>query len=94
MHISDQVAQALLNDDWVWDGDLNGSLYEAKFTKVITFPELAGTISDGTRLVTLTICERGRYLSRVDGWGKVELDVDLRDFPNEPHRAIDAVLKV
>lgn len=61
------------------------------FSKRIENFAEAGTVSDGARVVTLRLDDRQRYLERVDGFGKVEADVDLRRF-QDPDDAIDAVL--
>jgi hypothetical protein len=50
-----------------------------------------GTVSSGARVVTLRLDQQGRYLERLDGFGKVERDVDLRQF-DDPQAAIEAVL--
>ena len=47
------------------------------------FPELAGQLSAGRRRVTITLCPRERYLSRLDGWGTVIKDLDLRNYENQ-----------
>ena len=91
MHISDKIAATLMADGWSIIGRGTNLPF---YTKRHTFPELAGTISNGTRVVTLTICERGRYLARVDGCGRTIRDVDLRDFPNDPTGAIAKVMEI
>lgn len=86
MHISDQVAELLQNDGWQETAPNTWRCMISGFAP-------AGTISDGTRIVRLTICDAGRYLSRVDGWNHVEKDVDLRNWQDNPAGAIAAVLE-
>lgn len=90
MHISDQVAAILVSTGWRAI-ELNTGTH---FEKHIAGFAPAGSLSDGTRLVTLTMCETGRWLERKDGWNKTERAIDLRDYSNEPQKAIDAVLTV
>lgn len=87
-HISDQIVNALRADGWKHAGRID----QIEYRKRIPGFAPAGTISDGTRLVRLTICPAGRYLERVDGWGNVEKDVDLRVWKNDPEGAIRRVL--
>lgn len=49
-----------------------------------------GEIGRTTLIVQMD--DTGRWLERVDGWGKVEKDVDLRNFANDPKGAISTVL--
>ena len=86
MHIETQVKNELLNEGFI-------ETAPSVFKCLISGFAAAGTISNGERMVTLTIDETGRWFSRVDGWGKVERDVDLRDFVHNPIGAIKAVLK-
>lgn len=79
MHISEQISAVLVSQGWTQK--------ERTFTK-----SFATGGAFGSALKTLQICERGRWFERVDGWGAVEKDVDLRDFPNAPEAAIAAVL--
>ena len=88
-HISEQVAHELKILGWLVAHDEQGFVAQ----KMINGYEATGQLSNGTRLVTLEIDSTGRWLSRVDGWGKVIKDVDLRNFPDEPQGAIDEVLK-
>lgn len=50
------------------------------FTGYIKFDHLAGSLSDGTRKVTIVMNETGRWLERHDGWGKSEKCLDLRNY--------------
>lgn len=86
-HISEQVIDRLLQDGWT------NSPGMVHFRKIIPNFAPAGTVSNGARSVALRVCTDGRYIERHDGWGKVERDVDLRDYPNDPNGAIEAVLK-
>ena len=84
MHISDRVAQALLADGWriaalSRKGDMS-------YTRTIA---TGGAFGRATQ--TLSIDLTGRWLARLDGWGTVERDVDLRDH-TDPQAAIAAVL--
>lgn len=88
MHISEQVIQALLNDGWKGATAANGSFLRKRVKNFAP----TGTVSNGTRNVTLTIDSTGRWLARIDGWGKTERDIDLRRYPNDPNGAISAVL--
>jgi hypothetical protein len=80
MHISEQIAAVLVSQGWSLGSD---SAFRKKF---------ATGGSYGSTTKTLLICEFGRWLERLDGWGVVEKDVDLRDFPDAPEAAIAAVL--
>lgn len=82
------IAETLINDGWR-SIDVNSG---TRFEKHIVGFAPAGTVSDGTRLVTLTICPIGRWFARVDGWETIEREVDLRNFPNDPQGAIESVL--
>lgn len=88
-HISEQVAQELKILGWLVAHDEQGFVAQ----KMINGYETPGQMSNGTRLVTLEIDSTGRWFSRVDGWGKVIKDVDLRNFSNDPQGAIDEILK-
>ena len=94
MHIKDEIDQLLtqhgwkrrqidparygepLEDAWRWPS--------IEYLKEITGFAEAGTVSDGTRVVSLAINETGRYFSRLDGFGNIESDLDLRDFWGRP----------
>lgn len=80
MHIFDQVAEALKADGWRRDG-------------LIFKKRQATGGAFGVAYTILRMDGTGRWLERVDGWGAVERDVDLRNFPNDPRGAIAAVLK-
>jgi hypothetical protein len=86
MHISEQVANELLRTGWNFD-DRNCTA-----SKRIEGFANAGQLSNGSRIVTLRLDAQGRYLERIDGWGGVEKDVDLRNYANNPKAAIAAVL--
>ena len=79
-HISEQVHAYLIADGW-W-------ICGVKFNKIFATGGLFGR-----QIKTLQMDKTGRWLERVDGWGNVERDVDLRNFPNDPAGAIAAVLK-
>ena len=78
MHISDQVAAELTGRGFVVDG--------GHFAK-----RLPTGGEFGFAKVFVTISDDGRWLSKVDGWGAVEKDCDLREFSNAA-KAIGAVL--
>lgn len=84
MHISEQVSATLVSDGW--------QQKHHTFKKLIPNFAAAGSLSNGDRVVTLTMSASGRWLERRDGWGKVERDVDLRNY-SDPKEAIKAVLK-
>ena len=46
----------------------------------------------GRTTQTARIDPTGRWLERVDGWGNVERDCDLRDYAGRPGDAVDSVL--
>jgi len=83
-HISDRIAATLEGLGFSRDG--------LDFTRMTEGVEEAGSLSNGRRLVRLSIDETGRYLERKDGWGKVEEDVDLRYFTDDVMGAIERVL--
>ena len=78
MHISDQVAAELTERGFVVVHD--------RFEK-----RLPTSGEFGLAKVFVTISDNGRWLSKVDCWGAVEKDCDLREFSNAA-KAIDAVL--
>jgi len=84
VHISDQVAAALLTKGF--------SLSHGTYVRLIENYAPAGSFSAGARRVVLAIDASGRWLERQDGWGRIEKDVDLRDYTNDPDGAITAVL--
>lgn len=90
MHISEKVEQALIADGWELQSFINAG-DRCNYQKRIENFAPAGTVSNGARVVTLRIDQTGRWLERVDGWGKVERDVDLRRF-DDAATAIQAVL--
>lgn len=91
-HIADRVAAALLAGGWVEDRAPGPEGAVRCFRKLVPGAAEAGAlVPDGRRVLFVQICERGRWFERVDGWGKVEKDVDLREF-EEAAAAIAAVL--
>lgn len=83
--IADKVAAALVADGWE-------AFAGGRFEKVIVgWAEGGGMVPDGRRRVRLVLDGLGRWFERVDGWGKVEKDVDLREFDNAA-AAIAAIL--
>jgi len=84
----EQIAELLENEGWLALSVGAGSAWQCL---VAGFAD-AGQFSDGARVVRLALDERGRYLERLDGWGMVEKDVDLREFEGDPVGAVKAVL--
>jgi len=79
LHISARVSALLRADGWAVTG--------------WTFKKRAPTGGQfGFQIMTLRIDETGRWFERVDGWGKVERDVDLRNYENDPAGAIKVVI--
>lgn len=76
MAIWADVEKVLVDDGWSRQICVDGS---TDFKKTIKGFAEAGTVSDGTRVVTINLCPRGRYLGLVDGWGNCWKDVDLRE---------------
>lgn len=84
LHISEQVAQTLVQEGW---SRTPWGEYGAIFEKIMPTGGAFG--SQRIRLVTDNQC---RYLERIDGWGRVERDADMRCFPDDPQGAIAAAL--
>jgi len=83
MHISDMVTDELVLDGWDDRAQDNGD--------VIFYKRLPTGGAFGEAIVTLRMDHTGRWLERVDGWGTVERDVDLREYISA-EAAIEAVL--
>lgn len=77
---------------WLQDDGWNVTAGGLGYMKRIPGFAEPGALSDGTRMVRLELCSRGRYLARMDGWGNVLRDVDLRDF-DSPEAAVAATLE-
>ena len=84
-HIKDDLHNLMISENWEFDG-------VETYRKFVDGIEEAGTISDGSRVVILTIDGTGRWFSRVDGWGTVINDIDLRNFWGDPAGALKKVL--
>ena len=78
-HISQQVANLLLQRGFKRDS--SGSYRRATAT--------GGTFGTGCLIVRMD--DSGRWLERVDGWGTVEIDTDLRRWPGDPVGALEAI---
>lgn len=81
-HISERVAWHLESDGWevhLSDGSM----------RAIRIAETGGAF--GATCQTLQIDSGGRWLERVDGWGTVERDVDLRNYTNPADAVRDAL---
>jgi hypothetical protein len=84
-HISKQVRDVLIDAGWIQKTCFGSvGMYFEKYIKGIA---PAGSFSNGNHFINLEIDSTGRWFSIVDGWGKVERDVDLRCF-NSPVAAI------
>lgn len=59
--------------------------------RIVGFAPPGSFSPDGARVVRLAICERGRWLERLDAWGGIQREIDLRDHA-EPAGAIAAAL--
>lgn len=83
--IAEQVAAELIAQGWV--------LQYGIFNKVIIGWGQPGVmVPDGRRKVYLKIDEAGRWFERVDAFGALERDVDLRECANAAE-AIAAILQ-
>ena len=80
MHISDEVRAVLIQRGF--------STSDATTYKRII--ATGGTFGRATQ--TVQIDPTGRWLERVDGWGAVQRDVDLRDYAGRASAAVDRVL--
>ena len=84
-HIADTIAATLRADGW--------QERVGEFSKRIAGQAMPGTICpDGARIVALRIDQGGRWLERIDAWGKVERYCDLREFQGRPRSAIASVM--
>lgn len=82
-HISERVKAALIADGWLYAIAPAGHHFEKMFPT-------AG--EHGRAKVFLLIEPCGRWFERLDGWGAVEKDVDLREF-DKAAEAIAAILE-
>lgn len=90
MHIADKIESYFATNNLIWTKD-NGAIVA---TKPVTFQKLAGTISDGTRIVKIKMDASGRRLEIVDGWDSVIADIDLRNYSEKTaHEAISDLIK-
>lgn len=87
-HISDQVHAALIAGGWQdCAAPGGGRIYE----KVIVGWAAPGAmVPDGRRKIFLHLPVAGRWFLRLDGWGDIEREEDLRNFKN----AADAIAAV
>jgi hypothetical protein len=81
MHIADQVTAELIKQGFTVKAD-------GSFAKIVP----TGGEFDRTTL-TLRMDDSGRWLERINGWGTVEADADLRNFENNPIGAIAKATK-
>lgn len=80
MHISDEVQAVLIQRGFRTSND-------ATFRRTIA---TGGAFGSTTQIVQID--PTGRWLERVDGWGNVERDCDLRDYAGRASAAVDHVL--
>jgi hypothetical protein len=78
-HISEQVERELIAQGFKRE---NGAWRKSVATNGVF----------GQSMIILQIDASGRWLEHVDGFGRVEKDVDLRDYANDPAGAIVAVI--
>lgn len=83
MHISEQVAAALIADGWARTVENGDTLFRKSRPTGGAF---------GQSRVCLCLDVTGRWLERSDGWGDVEREVDLRDWQGNAAGAITAAL--
>ncbi len=79
MHIAEQVAAELIALGFATVDGLT-------FRKSV---ETGGVFGKGSTIVRID--EGGRWFERVDGWAKVEKDIDLREFEGNAKGAIAAL---
>ena len=84
MHISDQIADLLIAQGW--------EACKGEFVKTLEAFAQPGLISNGRRVVRLAFSPDYRWLERRSGWGDVDQEIDLRNYPNAAQAAIDAAL--
>lgn len=72
MHTSEMIVELLIEDGFI----LKDGFYQC----LVKGFAPTGQLSDGSRVVRIGISENGRWLSRVDGWHKIEKEIDLRDY--------------
>ena len=90
MHIADKIESYFATNNWIWTKD-NGAIVA---TKAVVFQKLAGTISDGTRIVKIKMDASGRWLEIVDGWETVMADIDLRNYSEKTaYEAVSDLIK-
>lgn len=81
-HIKDRLETELEQQGWVRViCQFSDDLY---FRKRVEDFAPAGTLSSGARVMSVRMDVTGRWLERVDGWGKVEKGIDLREFWDHP----------
>lgn len=86
MHISEQVAAELTAQGF--------TARESAAWQIFTGRNgTSGGAFNRPVIVTVRIDPTGRWLERVDGWGNVERDVDLRDYAGRAAAAVDHVLE-
>lgn len=81
MHISDEVMAVLIQRDFCTS---DATTYKRTIAT-------GGAFGRTTQIVQID--PTGRWLERVDGWGTVERDVDLRDYAGRAAAAVDHVLE-
>jgi hypothetical protein len=85
---ANQLNKYFLENDWRVTYLLDGGI---KAEKIIRFPALAGTVLDGSRMVTIMIDNAFRYPETFDGWKKK--DIDLREYEDAESAVVALVNK-
>lgn len=83
MHISQQIKDHLITDGWDDREQTNGD--------TLFYKRLPTGGQFGEAITTLRMDKTGRWFERVNGWGDVESEVDLRDH-SDADAAVKAVL--
>lgn len=79
-HYSEQILSVLANNyGWTYKSDLS---VEKKIKNVA----LAGSFSDGTRIINAHFDKQGRYLEAKLGWDTL-MDMDCRPYAKVPEKA-------
>lgn len=77
MHIREQIIEYLGQKGFSMEELPNEDMV---FVGYWVFPELAGQLSNGRRRIEIRMCPIGRWLEKLDGWGKPEKCIELRSF--------------
>lgn len=77
MHISEATLSALSARGWTIEG--------SRAWKKVHAAAFAGTLSNGDRIVHLSFCPAGRWLTVEDGFATA-FELDSRDYVGRPNR--------